>query len=170
MTGGAVFTTPLGNQIQEANDIILGAGYSKDEQAIANRRHQDARRQKQKLEQTSSTSTNNDFYIYRYLASQGFLPGYNFPALPLLAWLPAPNGQTEEDTVLARARFLGLSEFGPRNLIYHRGRIYRIDRLKINGVGRNDDGRSSVADESGRGLSELRLCARFGRRQDFQHV
>lgn len=119
-------------QIQEANDIILGAGYSKDEQAIANRRHQDARRQKQKLEQTSSTSTNNDFYIYRYLASQGFLPGYNFPALPLLAWLPAPNGQTEEDTVLARARFLGLSEFGPRNLIYHRGRIYRIDRLKIN--------------------------------------
>ena len=119
-------------QIQEANDIILGTGYSKDEQLVANRRHQDARRQKQKLEQETSTSTNNDFYVYRYLASQGFLPGYNFPALPLLAWLPAPNGQGEDDTVLARARFLGLSEFGPRNLIYHRGRIYRIDRLKIN--------------------------------------
>lgn len=119
-------------QIQEANDIILGTGYSKDDLAIASYRHQDARRQKQKLEQTTTTSTNNEFYTYRYLASQGFLPGYSFSALPLLAWLPAPNGQTEEDTVLARGRFLGLSEFGPRNLIYHRGRIYRIERLKIN--------------------------------------
>ena len=31
---------------------------------------------------------NSDFYTYRYLASQGFLPGYNFPRLPLMAWIP----------------------------------------------------------------------------------
>ena len=27
----------------------------------------------------------SDFYPYRYLASEGFLPGYNFPALPVRA-------------------------------------------------------------------------------------
>ena len=30
-----------------------------------------------------------DFYTYRYLATEGFLPGYNFPRLPLYAYVPA---------------------------------------------------------------------------------
>ncbi len=29
-----------------------------------------------------------DFYSYRYLASEGFLPGYSFPRLPLAAYIP----------------------------------------------------------------------------------
>ena len=30
-----------------------------------------------------------DFYSYRYFAAEGFLPGYNFPRLPLSAYVPA---------------------------------------------------------------------------------
>ena len=33
-----------------------------------------------------------DFYSYRYFASEGFLPGYNFPRLPLSAFIPARAG------------------------------------------------------------------------------
>ena len=33
-----------------------------------------------------------DFYSYRYLASEGFLPGYSFPRLPLAAYIPARRG------------------------------------------------------------------------------
>ena len=74
---------------------------------------------------------NKDFYLYRYLANQGFLPGYSFPAMPLLAWLTPPNDYNSPE-VLSRARFIGLSEFGPRNVIYHNGEIYQVNRIKLN--------------------------------------
>jgi hypothetical protein len=76
--------------------------------------------------------TESDFYPYRYLASEGFLPGYSFPRLPLRALL-----ETEKAThIVDRPRFLGLSEFGPRNILYHEGRKYRLIRcvLPIAGV------------------------------------
>lgn len=118
-------------QMKLANDITMKPGISKDETNIAKKRYMEAVNQKSTLEKSQGTS-NNDYYIYRYLASQGFLPGYSFAAMPLLAWIPSSSEQDDDATVLSRARFLGLSEFGPRNVIYHRGRIYRIERLKIN--------------------------------------
>ena len=119
-------------QIDLAHNAGRKAGTSSKEQAIISRRYLEAMRQKALLEKTTLSSTNNDFYIYRYLASQAFLPGYNFPAMPMLAWVPDVTNTEDRGTVLSRSRFLGLSEFGPRNVIYHRGHIYRIDRLKIN--------------------------------------
>ena len=119
-------------QIKLAYETNIRPGASSNEKNIANRRYNDASRQKALLETQNLSSTNNDFYSYRYLASQGFLPGYNFPAMPLLAWVPDISNNEDKSTMLSRARFLGLAEFGPRNVIYHRGRIYRIDRLKIN--------------------------------------
>ena len=74
---------------------------------------------------------NRDFYLYRYLANQGFLLGYSFPAMPLLAWL-TPTNKLNSPEVLSRARFIGLSEFGPRNVIYHNGEIYQVNRIKLN--------------------------------------
>jgi hypothetical protein len=125
-------------QITEAQAVLLKPHLNKKERRLATSRQRDALEQKRKLEgediiqNGNRVRTNNEFYTYRYLANQGFLPGYNFPALPLLAWLPPPHRTEAEDGVLlARSRFLGLSEFGPRNLIYHRGKIYRIERLKI---------------------------------------
>lgn len=74
----------------------------------------------------SRASMSSDFYAYRYLASEGFLPGYNFPRLPLLAYIPARREKIGRDRFLSRPRFLGLAEFGPRSIIYHEGSTYRV--------------------------------------------
>ncbi|MBV9203452.1 MAG: hypothetical protein JOY83_27695, partial [Alphaproteobacteria bacterium] len=41
---------------------------------------------------------------------------------------------------LQRARFLAIAEFGPRSLIYHEGRAYRVYRAKLPPGVRSDDG------------------------------
>lgn len=79
------------------------------------------------LEQ-GKASNGSDFYSYRYLATEGFLPGYNFPRLPLYAFVP---GEGKTGSFLSRARFLAISEFGPRSLIYHEGRAYRVIKAKL---------------------------------------
>lgn len=66
--------------------------------------------------------TESEFYPYRYLASEGFLPGYNFPRLPLRALVSVGD----KSHAIDRARFLGLTEFGPHNIVYHEGRKHRI--------------------------------------------
>lgn len=76
----------------------------------------------------NSNSPSSDFNTYRYLATEGFLPGYNFPRLPLMAYIPATTDGRGRQTYLQRPRFLGLSEFGPRSLVYHEGRAYRVVR------------------------------------------
>lgn len=97
---------------------------SREEQDAARRRELEALRQKDLLCNTTQQGE-TDFYPYRYFASEGFLPGYNFPRLPIRAFLPTSR---DEGTFVARPRFLALSEFGPRNVIYHEGRKYRVTR------------------------------------------
>jgi len=72
-----------------------------------------------------------DFYPYRYLGSQAFIPGYNFPRLPVRALLRS-GGDTE---VVDRPRFLGLSEFGPNNIVYHEGRRHSVTGLMLGAGG-----------------------------------
>lgn len=72
-----------------------------------------------------------DFYSYRYFASEGFLPGYNFPRLPLSAFIPARRGRRGRDEFLSRPRFLAISEYGPRAVIYHEGSRYRINKVNL---------------------------------------
>ena len=51
-----------------------------------------------------SDALSSDFYTYRYLATEGFLPGYNFPRLPLLAYIPgAPDGSHQAGLPAATA-------------------------------------------------------------------
>src|SRR5262245_8728945 len=83
------------------------------------------------LLQKGTSSFSSDFYTYRYLATEGFLPGYNFPRLPLMAYVPATNDGRGRQTYLQRPRFLALSEFGPRSLVYHEGRAYRVVRALL---------------------------------------
>jgi very-short-patch-repair endonuclease len=71
----------------------------------------------------------SDFYSYRYFASEGFLPGYSFPRLPLSAFIPARRGRQGRDEFLQRPRFLAISEFGPRSIVYHEGSRYLINRV-----------------------------------------
>src|SRR5262249_25403902 len=55
-------------------------------------------------------------------------PGYNFPRLPLSAFIPARRTRQREE-YLSRPRFLAISEFGPRAVVYHEGSRYLINRV-----------------------------------------
>jgi superfamily II DNA/RNA helicase/very-short-patch-repair endonuclease len=80
------------------------------------------------LTSDSTDRFQSDFYPYRYLASEGFLPGYSFPRLPLSAFVP---GRRDRHEYLSRPRFLAISEFGPGALVYHEGSRYQIERVII---------------------------------------
>lgn len=84
----------------------------------------EAKRQLQLLTCQDVRAEESDFYAYRYLASEGFLPGYNFPALPVRAFVSSRN----EGEFISRPRFLAINEFGPDNVIYHEGAKYQISR------------------------------------------
>mgnify|MGYP001551152979 CR=1 FL=1 len=71
----------------------------------------------------------SEFYPYRYLASEGFLPGYNFTRLPIRVFLPTGDGTAGE--FVSRPRSIALREFGPLNIIYHSGRKYRVCQLVV---------------------------------------
>jgi len=70
----------------------------------------------------------SEFYPYRYLASEGFLPGYNFTRLPLRVFIPTSDSSGE---FITRPRSIALREFGPQNIIYHNGRKYRVCQLVV---------------------------------------
>jgi hypothetical protein len=91
------------------------------DEAQADRRLTEARRQLNLLRQQDTNREESDFYPYRYLASEGFLPGYNFPALPVRAWVPHEDGD-----FITRPRFLALREFAPKNTIYHEGTKWEV--------------------------------------------
>ena len=121
-------------QQMKTADKLINQSPSQQERKDAQRRYNDAYQQYETL--LSSGGQNSDFYTYRYLASAGFLPGYNFPRLPLMAWIPSvgknTGSQEERGAIISRPRFLGISEFGPNSLIYHEGRTYQVFRAKIN--------------------------------------
>lgn len=73
----------------------------------------------------NNLSTLSEFYTFRYLASEGFLPGYNFTRLPIRVFL----GGKDRNEIISRPRFIGLKEFGPNNLIYHNGGKFEINRI-----------------------------------------
>ncbi len=94
--------------------------------------------QRKTLLQSASTQ-NNDFYLYRYLATEGFLPGYNFPRLPLMAHVQG-GSDGKNQRYIQRARFLAISELGPQSLVYHEGRAFRVDRALLKDAGDRPDG------------------------------
>lgn len=112
-------------QLQEASHALHTAR-SREQQDEANRRQQEAIHQRNLLLQVGVAREESDFYPYRYLASEGFLPGYNFPALPVRAWVP--RGETGE--FVSRPRFLAVREFAPNNVLYHEGAKWEIVGLQ----------------------------------------
>jgi len=123
-------------QMEINQKVMNNPAASERDRRDAKQRHDEAFRQQTLLLQESG-SANSDFYTYRYLASQGFLPGYNFPRLPLMAYIPARKGKIGRENFLSRPRFLALSEFGPYSLIYHEGSQYRVVRAMLS-VGAED--------------------------------
>jgi Lhr-like helicase len=147
-------------QLDSADQIVRSPSTRPRERENANRRYQDAKNQLGLLLRTGS-SQNNDFYTFRYLASQGFLPGYNFPRLPLMAWIPSTGrhrqGREDRGSMVSRPRFLALSEFGPRSLIYHEGRMFRVERAKLN-LSSTDQ----VSADSDLATISARVCGKCG--------
>lgn len=111
------------DQSRRQGDRILQAGGDDKLRKQAQRLQREAQSQIGVL-MNASKDWQGDFYSYRYFASEGFLPGYNFPRLPLSAFIPGRRGT--QDNFLNRPRFVAISEFGPRSIIYHEGSKYRI--------------------------------------------
>jgi hypothetical protein len=94
---------------------------TREEQNRARARQDEARRQLNLLLQIEVAREESDFYPYRYLASEGFLPGYNFPALPVRAWVPRGEGE-----FISRPRALAVREFALDNIVYHEGSKWKV--------------------------------------------
>jgi very-short-patch-repair endonuclease len=109
--------------------IIQDASRSEEDKKQAKRLRSEAEAQLELLtaDRTSERTEFSEFYSYRYFASEGFLPGYNFPRLPLSAYIPARRSK-QRDEYLSRPRFLAISEFAPRAIVYHEGSRYVINR------------------------------------------
>jgi len=133
----------------EANTIQQKTTFRPGERQEAAARYYRATQELDMLERGQATN-GSDFYAYRYLATEGFLPGYNFPRLPLYAFIPA----TKRAAVLQRPRFLAISEFGPNSLIYHEGRVFRVVKAKLPSQGRIESGHL--------GTTTLKLCGVCG--------
>lgn len=99
--------------------------------AVGRRREAETQLNLLKNESADSRSVLSDFNPYRYLASEGFLPGYSFPRLPLAAYIPTTGRRNGEGDYLQRPRFLAIREFGPGALIYHEGARYQVTRIQL---------------------------------------
>jgi superfamily II DNA/RNA helicase len=127
-----LFKAALADQAEQ-NRRVLDHSLTEDAHRKAQARRREAETQLALLknESVESKSVLSDFNPYRYLASEGFLPGYSFPRLPLAAYVPASGRRFAEGDYLQRPRFLAIREFGPGALIYHEGARYQVTRIQL---------------------------------------
>ncbi|WP_117236619.1 DEAD/DEAH box helicase [Thermus sediminis] len=92
----------------------------KEERERGEAMRREAERQLNLLLQRDVAKEEGDFYPYRYLASEEFLPGYNLMALPVRAFIPRGEGE-----FLHRPREVAIAEFAPGGVIYHEGGKWR---------------------------------------------
>lgn len=129
---------------RSAEEIIQKARMVMDDPTIkrdsplkreAKRQHNMGMAQRDLLLNESKRSFGNEseFYVFRYLASEGFLPGYNFTRLPVRTFVGYKH--QDDGEYISRARFVALREFGPNNLIYHNGNKFRINRMLLTDAG-----------------------------------
>ena len=143
---------------REQNRRVLDNSTEPDARRLAQRRRMDAENQLRLLKNEDDEEQFSDFYSYRYFASEGFLPGYSFPRLPLAAYVP---GERRRGSYLQRPRFVAIGEFGPGALIYHEGQRYQVTRVQV----------QAGAEAGDVATSEARICVNCGYWHDRQaHV
>jgi ATP-dependent helicase YprA (DUF1998 family) len=76
----------------------------------------------------SKNQTQFEFYPYRYFAAEGFLPGFNFPRLPVRAYIRTSPDSGE---FISRPRSVALREFAPNNIVYYEGNKFMVTKTKI---------------------------------------
>jgi len=151
-------------EYEEQNRLAIDPKAPRLARDTAARRAADARSQLVLLRNEDSEIGQSDFYSYRYLASEGFLPGYSFPRLPLAAYVPGSRRHGVGDgDYIQRPRFLAITEFGPGALIYHEGARYEVYRIQLPhaavGVG-------GVSPAAGLATEEARRCGACGYHHD----
>ena len=116
-------------QAQPQNRIIARRlPQSRQDKNQAERLRREAEAQLELLTEAENV-VQSDFYSYRYFASEGFLPGYSFPRLPLSAYIPGRRSSKAATSSCPGPRFLAISEFGPRAIVYHEGSRYLINKV-----------------------------------------
>lgn len=141
-------------QLRDANRRSEMHGLSAEERKDAKRQQNQANEQIALLKR-GGRGGNSEFYSYRYLATEGFLPGYNFPRLPIYAYVPSGGMGGNRASFLQRARFLAIAEFGPRSVIYHEGRSFQVVKAKLPA--------GAVSVEDGKLVtSDFKLCDECG--------
>ncbi|EOD67658.1 DEAD/DEAH box helicase [Amycolatopsis vancoresmycina] len=116
---------------EKQNKVILDHSSSPKSREEATRRRREAENQLRLLRLDDSDEYQTDFYSYRYLAAEGFLPGYSFPRLPLRAYVPGRRGIGGDAEFIQRPRFIAISEFGPSALVYHEGVRYQVNQVQL---------------------------------------
>jgi len=143
-------------QADAQNKIILDASRSAKDKNEAKEAPARAEAQLDLLTATGAAIIQSDFYSYRYFASEGFLPGYSFPRLPLSAFI-RPEGRPAQRRVPVAAPLPGYQRVWPAELHLPR-------RLPL----RDQPGHPPVADApdpvTGRTLitSSAKICALCG--------
>ncbi|WP_273938651.1 DEAD/DEAH box helicase [Kutzneria chonburiensis] len=140
-------------ELDSANEVLKTIGASEPAKKRARGQISEARAALDLLKGDIDDVNQGDFYTYRYFASEGFLPGYSFPRLPLAAFIPAERKTRHgQGDYVQRPRFLAISEFGPGAFIYHEGARYEVTRVSLPA---RDDG-------SGINLTEIKRCEACG--------
>ena len=129
-------------------NLIKGSAASGSDKGEQLRREAE---QQQKMLLNNVRKEEGDFYPYRYLAAEEFLPGYNLMALPVRAWVPRKTGE-----YVNRPRYLAITELAPGNTLYHEGGKWTPARLQIPPGG---------ADERTRVWRLCNICGHIGDRQ-----
>jgi len=123
-------------EMRDAHRIQRDAASSHEEVTKASARYREALAKLNLLRNESDDPGYNDFSSYRYFATEGFLPGYSFPRLPVTAFIPARGaGSRRDGDYVSRPRFLAISEFGPGAFIYHEGARYTVVRVSLPSAG-----------------------------------
>ncbi|MCG9890763.1 MAG: DEAD/DEAH box helicase [Thermosynechococcaceae cyanobacterium MS004] len=119
---------------QQLIDRAASGNVSAEDRRNADQKLKEAQRQIDLLVGHSNRSRSQnefEFYPYRYFAAEGFLPGYNFPRLPVRAYIPAGD----QGEFISRPRAVALREFAPGNLLYHEGSKFRIHKTRVSAGG-----------------------------------
>lgn len=115
-------------QRDAARKIIDQIGVSPDDRRKAEADHKEAVAQIDLLtSQVQGNKADMEFYPYRYLAEEGFLPGFNFPRIPVRACLKS----RDQSEFIARGRAVAITEFAPDNIIYYEGNRYKVARIRL---------------------------------------
>ncbi len=127
-----LFRAALIDQAEQNRRVLDHTLADRDQRAaVSRRREAETQLALLKNESVENRSVLSDFNPYRYLASEGFLPGYSFPRLPLAAYVPASGRRFDDGDYLQRPRFLAIREFGPGALIYHEGARFQVTRIQL---------------------------------------